>query len=135
MERQHEKSNSLNILFSHGALNFIKKRGLNEHMILVNLVYRVGSGGCSGGPSTPTPHASVMVVEGGDPGEGFERVETKAGVPIYMAKPLFEAGKRAGNPLMLNASGIWMFKRLKLEGLDLSSLRGTTGNQGVASCH
>ncbi len=135
MEHQHEKTSPLNILFSHGALSFINKRGLTEHMILVNLIYRAGGGGCSGGPSTPTPHASVIMVEGVDPGEGFERVETRAGVPIYMAKPLFEAGKRAGNPLMLNVSGVWMFKRLKLEGLDLSPLRGTAGDQGEASCH
>lgn len=77
-----------------------------------------------------------MMVNGGNPGEGFERIKTEAAISIYMAKPLFEVAKQAGNPLLMDAQGVWMFKKLKLEGLDLSPLGMMNGNSnGKASCH
>ena len=132
MNEKYKKFNPISLLFTDKALEFINNKRLNSPTILVNLGYRSGGGGCSGGPSSPIPYANVMLVDGENPGEGFTRIETKAGIPVYMAKPLVEVAEKAGNPLVIDAPGLSIFKRLKLEGLDLSSLCKV---EREASCH
>lgn len=122
----------VNIQFTEKALTFIKTSRLNNPLVLVNLGFRSGGddssgcsgGGCSGGEgdsSTRIPYANVVMVDGGNPGAGFVKVDTQAGVPVYMAEAAFNISKRSGNPLFITLKGLVM-KKLSLEGLDLTLL-------------
>ncbi|MDP2931718.1 MAG: hypothetical protein Q8O05_04355 [Chloroflexota bacterium] len=123
----------VNIQFTDKALTFIKTRRLNNPLVLVNMGFRSGGGGgggCSGGggggggcgegeSTTSIPYANVVMVDGGNPGADFVKVDTEAGVPVYMAKAAFNRAKRSGNPLFITLKGLVM-KKLSLEGLDLT---------------
>jgi len=126
---------SLNIRFTDKALRFINAKRLIHPAVLVNLGYRSGGGGCSGGASSaPIPYTNALVVTDGDPGRGFEKVSTDAGIPVYMAKPIYQVAEQAENPLLLDATGL-LTKRLTLEGLDLSPLCQVGQQNQQASCH
>ena len=126
---------SVNIQFTEKASTFIKTRRLNNPLVLVNLGFRSGgggsggggcSGGCGGGcgegdSSECTPYANVVMVDGENPGADFLRVDTQAGIQVYMAKAIFNKAKQSGNPLFITLKGLVM-KRLNLEGLDLTGL-------------
>lgn len=134
IDRKLEEVSSCNIQLHPRAVSYITQQRLSNPTVLVNLAYRMGGGGCSGGASKPTPHVSVLLVDGRDPGTGFKKVVTTDHLPIYLAKPLYELATKTGNPLMLDAKGVWKFKQLKLEGLDLNSLK-KNGDSKAASCH
>lgn len=139
----------VNIQFTEKALTFIKTRRLNNPLVLVNMGFRSGSGdssgGCSGGggcggggsgegdSSACIPYANVVMVDGGNPGAGFVKVNTQAGVPVYMAKAAFNRAKRSGNPLFITLKGLVM-KKLSLEGLDLTP-SADQNSLKEASCH
>ncbi|GEM_PF-3549569 len=122
----------VNIQFTEKALTFIKTARLSNPLVLVNVGYRsggddetgCGGGGCSGGGSescTRVPYANVVIVNGDDPGTGFVKVDTQAGVPVYMAENAFKIAKQTGDPLFITLKGLVM-KKLSLEGLDLALL-------------
>lgn len=134
IKKNIEMVKDCNIQVHPRAANYIIKQRLNSPTVLVNLAYRMGSGGCSGGASKPTPNVSVLLVDGRDPGTGFKKVLTKENLPIYLAEPLYELATKTGNPLMLDAKGVWKFKQLKIEGLDLSSLNKDADSK-TDSCH
>lgn len=130
----------VNIQFTEKALTFIKTRRLNNPLVLVNLGSRSGGGGCEGegkgsggcgegGSSTSTPNVNVVVVDGENPGADFLRVDTQAGIQVYMAKAVFNRAKQSGNPLFITLKGLVM-KRLILEGLDLTGLAGQNPRKG-----
>ncbi len=135
----------VNIQFTEKALTFVKTRRLNNPLVMVNLGFRSGSGdssgGCSGGGSgcgdsgstACIPYANVVMVDGGNPGPGFVKVDTQAGVPVYMAKAAFNRANRSGNPLFITLKGL-VTKRLSLEGLDLTP-SADQNSQKEASCH
>ncbi|MBI2832673.1 MAG: hypothetical protein HYX79_10500 [Chloroflexi bacterium] len=133
----------LNIQFTEKALTFIKTRRLTNPTVLVNLGFRSGgesSGGCSGGgggggcgegeSGTCIPYANVVMVDGESPGAEFVKVDTQAGVPVYMAKAAFDTAKRSGNPLFITLKGLVM-KKLSLEGLDLAPLADQKSQKGT----
>ncbi len=146
---------SLNIQFSDKALTFIKTRRLNNPLVLVNLGYRTGGddssgcgGGCSGGgggggggggcggegdSTNCIPFANVVMVDGGNPGADFVKVDTEAGITVYMAKKVFNAAQKSTNPLSITLKGMVM-KKLSLEGLDMTPLASKKSQQGE-SCH
>ncbi len=136
---------SVNIQFTDKALAFIKTRRLNNPLVMVNMGFRStsgdSSGGCSGGgsgcgegdSSACIPYANVVMVDGGNPGPGFVKVDTQAGVPVYMAKAAFNRAKRSGNPLLITLKGLVM-KKLSLEGLDLTP-SADQNSQKEANCH
>lgn len=117
----------VNIQIDEKVLKFIQSRRLREPLILVNLGTRSGGGGCEGsggcggegGPSTSTPYVNVVMVDGGKPNSSFVKVETQAGIPVYLAKSVFNMAKLSENPLFITLKGLVM-KRLSLEGLDLT---------------
>ncbi len=129
----------VDIEFTEKALTFIRTRRLNNPLILVNLGSRSGSGGggCSGGgggcgegeSTTSIPYANVVMVDGGNPGTGFVKVDTQAGVPVYMAKAVFDTAKQSGNPLLITLKGLVM-KKLSLEGIDLTPLANQNSQKG-----
>lgn len=129
----------VNIQIAERALKFIQSRRLREPLVLVNLGTKSGGGGCEGsggcggesGPSTPS--VNVVMVDGGKPGSGFVKVETQAGIPIYLAKSVFNMAKLSENPLFITLKGLVM-KRLILEGLDLTASPGQN-SQDESSCH
>lgn len=119
--------NSVNIEIEEKARKFIQSRRIKAPMILVNLGTRSGGGGCEGsggcgegGSSASTPYVNVMIVDGGKPGSGFVKVDTQAGIPVYLAKPVFNMAKLTENPLFITVKGLVM-KSLSLEGLDLTA--------------
>lgn len=127
-------SSGVNVQFTERALAFIKKCRLTNPSILINLGFRSGGGGCGGsGASSSVPYINIIMVEGGNPRGAFVRVDTPVGISVYMAKPIFDAAKKNGNPLLMDVKGLVM-KKLKLEGLDPSSLIGGRSHSGV-SCH
>ena len=69
------------------------------------------------------------MVDGGNPGADFLKVDTQAGIPVYMAKAVFDSAKRSGNPLFITLRGLVM-KRLSLEGLDLTPLAKQNPQKG-----
>ena len=102
-------------------------------MILVNLGTRSGGGACDGGggcgeggSSTSAPYVNVMMVDGGKPGKGFVKVDTEAGIPVYLAKPVFNMAKLSENPLFVTIKGLVM-KSLCLEGLDFTASQNSQG--------
>lgn len=134
----------VNIQFTDKALIFIKTRRLNNPLVLVNLGYRSGGGGggcsgggggCSGGGESTTsiPYANVVLCDGGNPGTGFVKVDTQAGVPVYMAEAVFDTAKRSENPLFITLKGLVM-RKISLEGLDLTPLADQNSQKG-SSCH
>lgn len=118
-----ENNSTVNIQFTEKALRFIKAVNVKNPSLLVNLGYKTGGGGCGGGGSSyPIPYAKVMAIDGGNPvAGGFVRVETTAGLPVYLAKPLWQLAERDGSPLVFDLKGV-LFQKLKLDGLDLTPL-------------
>lgn len=131
----------VNIQFTEKALTFIKTGRLNNPLVLVNVGFRSGGddasgcsgGGCSGGESescTRIPYANVVIVNGDDPGAGFVKVETPAGIPVYMAQAAFKIARQSGNPLFITVKGL-VLKKLSLEGLDLTPLADQKPQKGA----
>ena len=86
---------SVNIQIEDKAFKFIRSRRIKTPMILVNPGTRSGGGGCDSsggcgesGSSTSSPCVNVMMVDGRKPGKGFVLVDTQAGIPVYLAKPV-----------------------------------------------
>lgn len=131
---------SVNIQIDEKALKFIQSKRLKAPMILVNLGAMSGGGGCAGGggcggggSGTSTHSVNVVMVDGGKPSDAFVKVNTQAGIPVYLAKPVFNMAKLRENPLFLTVKGLVM-KRLSLEGLDLTaSADEDSGDE--SSCH
>ena len=69
------------------------------------------------------------MVDGENPGADFLRVDTQAGISVYMAKAIFNRAKQSGNPLFITLKGLVM-KRLSLEGLDLTGLAEQNSSKG-----
>lgn len=135
---------SVSISITDKATAFVKSKRLTNPLILANLCYRsesgggggdsCGGGGCGEGDSGPAvPYLNAIIVDGGKPGGAFVRVDTEAGIPVYLAKTLHTMALRSGNPLIVTVKGL-VLKRLALEGLDLTSAprQSSEGNQ---SCH
>ena len=56
-----------------------------------------------------------------DPSEDFAKVESNAGIPVLVAREIYEVFKQQKIPLIVTTSGLWKFKRLVLR-QDLSWL-------------
>lgn len=136
--------NGVNIQIEEKALKFIQSKRLKAPIILVNMGCREGGGGCDGGggsggcggeggSSTSTPYVNVVMVDGGTPGNVFVKVDTAAGIPVYLAKPVFNMAKLSENPLFITVKGLVM-KKLSLEGLDLTAKPGRS-SEGKSNCH
>jgi len=135
----------LSISVTDKAAAFIKSKRLKNPLILVNLSQRsadsgggcgdsCGGGGCGEGQSGhAAPIVSVMMVEGGKVGSNFVRVDTGAGIPVYVAKSLYEVALRSGIPLTVTVKGLVM-KKLVVEGLDLTS-PSTHSTEGESHQH
>ena len=131
---------SVNIQIEDKALKFIQSRRIKEPMILVNMGTRSGGGSCDGGggcgeggSNTSVPCVNVMMVGGSKPGNAFVLVDTQAGIPVYLAKPVFNMAKLSENPLFITIKGLVM-KSLSLEGLDFTVSEGQN-SQGESNGH
>lgn len=127
---------SVNIQISDKAVAFIKSRRLMNPTILVNLGSRssggsgsgdsCGGGGdsCSGGSgggsqSPPEYYINTIIIDGGQPGDDFVKVDTTAAIPVYLAKKVYNIAIREQKTLVIDLKGLIM-KKLALEGLDLN---------------
>ena len=124
----------LSVLITDKAAAFINSRRLATPLILVNLGFRSSGGegcgdGCGGGGSgegnsgANVTYFNIILVDGGKPAADFVKVDTTAGIPVYLAKRLYDMARQSGNPLIVTIKGLVM-KKLTLEGLDLTSLNG-----------
>ncbi len=142
-KRQVEWSDKhVNIVVTANAQKFIESKRLKEPLVLVNLGSRSGGGGCEGdwgcggggsGSTTSTACANVIMVDGGNPGADFVKVDTESGIPVYLARTVFNAAKMSDNPLFIDVKGL-VVKRLIVEGLDLRMAGGQASKQGT-DCH
>lgn len=135
----------IDIQITEKAALFIKSKRLMEPLILVNLCSRTDSGeGCSGGgcggggcdgenTGPAVPFINVIMVDGGKPGDDFIKVDTAAGIPVYMAKSVYNMAQRSKNPITVTVKGL-VLKRLSLEGLDLAPRAGES-SQEKKNCH
>jgi len=116
----------VNIQISDKAAAFIKSRRLMNPTILVNLGSRSsggedcgggGGGGCGEGESgPPVTYINTIIVDGGTPGADFVKVDTAAGIPVYLAKKAYDKAQQSGNTLVIDVKGLVM-KKLSLSGL------------------
>jgi len=133
----------INVLITDKAAAFIKSKRLINPLILVNFGFRSSGGegcgdscggGCDEGNSGPkVAYISAIIVDGGKPGDRFVKVDTAAGIPVYLAKRVYDVARQSGNPLIVNIKGLVM-KKLSLEGLDLTSLNDQS-SPGKSNCH
>lgn len=129
--------NPINIQISDKAASFVKSRRLTNPVILINLGFRSsggdscgdgcgggggGGGGCDEGKSGPkTAFVNAIIIDGGKPGTDFVKVDTSAGIPVYLARRVYNAAQKSGTTLIVNVKGMVM-KKLSLEGLDLTAV-------------
>ena len=126
----------VNVQISGQAAAFIKSKRLGNPVVLVNVNFRSSGGqgcgdscgggsggsGCDEGKSGPNQaYINLILVDGGQPGADFVKVETAAGIPVYLAKRIYEQALQGGNTLIVTVKGLVM-KKMSLEGLDLNSL-------------
>ncbi len=132
---------SVNVQISDKARAFIKSRRLANPIILVNLSTRSSQGGsdscgggsgsscgggggdsCGGGGSSYSPpvnYVNTIIVDGGQPGPDFIKVDTAAGIPVYLAKKAYDIALKGHKTLIIDVKGMIM-KKLTVEGLDLT---------------
>jgi hypothetical protein len=133
---------NVSILVSDKAASFIKSRRLINPIILVNMGFRssggescdgCGGGGCDDGQAGPNvPFLNTMLVDGGKPGGDFVKVDTAAGIPVYMARPIYERALQSGSTITVDVKGLVM-KKLSVQGLNLTSLNQQ--GDGKPNCH
>lgn len=118
----------VNIQISDKAAAFIKSRRLMNPTILINLGSRSNGGeDCGGGSSAcdegnsgpPVAYVNTIIIDGGTPGADFIKVDTAAGIPVYLAKKVYDKAQKSGNTLVIDVKGLIM-KKLSLTGLDLT---------------
>ena len=97
--------------FTGGALEFIKARCPKESSLLIILGYRcIRSRG--GGFLLPCAETRLGVP---DPSADFVKVESNAGIPLLVARKIYEVLKQKKIPLTVTTSGLWMFKKLAVK--------------------
>ena len=103
---------SVRAKFTEGALEFIKGKCARESSLLITLRYRYIGG--RGLYSYFSPCAEIRLGVA-DPCEDFAKVESNAGIPVLVAREIYEAFKQQRIPLIVTTSGVWKFKRLALK--------------------
>jgi len=106
---------SVRAKFTEGALEFIKARSGRESSVLIALGHRI-VGSRRGSYWFPCVEVRLGMA---DPSEDFVKVESNAGIPVLVAREIYEVLKEQKIPLIVTTSGLWKFKKLNL-GHDLS---------------
>ena len=101
---------SLHAKFTEGALEFIKAKRGRECSVLITLSHRYvrsRMGPCS----FPCAKITLSVA---DQSEDFSKIESNAGVPVLVAREIYEVLRERKMPLIVTTSGLWKFKKLNL---------------------
>jgi hypothetical protein len=101
---------SVRAKFTKGALKFIKAESARESSVLITLRYRY-FGSRRGSYSLPCAEIRLGVA---DPSVDFVKVESNAGIPVLVAREIYEVLKQRKSPLVVTTSGFWKFKGLDL---------------------
>lgn len=128
------------IVISERAAAWIKSKKLTSPMVLVNAVQKTQSneggcgdgcsGGCGeGGSKEMATTVTVVLADGKQPGNNFVRIDTQAGIPVYMVKWLHDPAAAKRMLLTIDVKGLVM-KRLTLDGIDLPKPSGQSGGTG-----
>jgi hypothetical protein len=102
---------SVRARFTEGALDFIKAKCGRESSLLITLGHRYvrsRMGPCS----FPCAKITLSVA---DQSMDFVKVESNAGIPVLVAREIYEVLKREKIPLIVTTSGLWKFKKLHLK--------------------
>ena len=96
--------------FTEGALEFIKVRCPKGSSLLIILGYRYIRSR-RGGFLLPCAETRLGVA---DPSEDFVKVESNAGIPVLVARKIYEVLKQKKISLTVTTLGFWMFKKLDI---------------------
>ena len=123
-----QPSEPFEIHFSDKIPIFLKESKIPNPKFVISLeYYQVQTGGgcfCSGEMQVDSlPRCKIELVEHFVPGKGFIMVSTKEGIPVYMAKPIYDIAVKLKSNIRVDTKGP-LRKTLTLEGIDLSSLPG-----------
>jgi len=105
---------------TENAKAFIRK--MERPLVVVflgeQMKLRGGAGDPMGFHSVPSYNYLVAAFEGKDlnePPAGFVKIDTTAGIPVYIMKPIFNAIKEQQGKLIIDVAGFWKMKRLVAE--------------------
>jgi uncharacterized protein (DUF779 family) len=114
--RMENNQRPLEVSLTEGALNRIKTLGAANPQLAVTVGYvKEFSGG--GGTRESAPHLKVKLTNR-NVGRRFVKLESKAGVPVYISEPLYGSITKIGLPLKME---IGLFKKsLLISGLRIN---------------
>lgn len=111
----------LEVSLTEKALNLITSLEMCNPQLMITLGYvRQFSGGyCGRGISKPTPHLKVKLSNRNVDG-GFVKLESKAGISVYISEPIYGSITKIGVPLKME---IGFFKKaFVVSGLHVNNL-------------
>lgn len=97
-----------NIQFTKKALDFIRSKGLKKSSIMINIDY-IRTHCCV------TPRL-VDLADTVDAGENFLKIETSAGIPIYVRRELIDTVGGNKRSFDIDTTGSWRLERLRAKG-------------------
>jgi hypothetical protein len=98
-----------NIQFTKKALAFIRSKGLKKPSIMINIDY-TRTRCCI------TPRLVVDLADSVDAGENFLKIETSAGIPIYVRRELIDTAGGNKRSFDIDTTGSWRLERLRTKG-------------------
>jgi len=98
-----------NIQFTKKALDFIRSKGLKKPSIMINIDY-IRTRCCV------TPRLVVDLADTVDAGENFLKIETSAGIPIYVRRELIDTVGGNKRSFDIDTTGSWRLERLRAKG-------------------
>ena len=97
--------------FTEGALEFIKAKSGGESSILITLGHRyVGSRRAA----CWFPYAEVTLGVA-DQSDTYAKIESNVGIPVLVAREIYDVFQQEKIPLIVTTSGVWKFKKLNLK--------------------
>jgi len=103
---------SVRAVFTEESLEFIKAKCGPECLVLITLGHRYvrsRMGPCS----FPCAKITLSVADQSDQSD-FAKIESNAGIPVLVAREIYEVLKERKMPLIVTTSGLWKFKKLNL---------------------
>ena len=101
----------ISVKFTQPAVAFIRARYPKDVSLQIILRYRfyTSRAGSFWEPNVDTRLGTV------DPHEDFIRVDSNSGIPVFMAKEIYEVLKQENILLTVTTSGLWKYRKLKLK--------------------
>ena len=101
----------VDVKFTQEALSFIEDKGPRKFLVQIILKHRYIR---SRWGSFLMPFAETRLGSVENLGKDFVKVESKVGIPILVERKIYEVVEQKKVCLTITASGLWIFKNLKL---------------------